>query len=140
MGGTSREETARDELVELVEAGADAIAKDEAIYSAVAQVRWAAPEEVAARVLDAALARPELLLQALGAEPERVFAIDALLTEAEGLLRECIGTMDDPCHYDDNNLCQAHFLHERPCPYERAAAFLAPEPTHTTPRLGEPEA
>lgn len=31
----------------------------------------------------------------------------------------------DPCEYDHHGLCQAHSLHERPCPHEEAKALLA---------------
>lgn len=27
---------------------------------------------------------------------------------------------DDPCQYDNNDLCQSHNLHQRPCPHEQA--------------------
>jgi len=30
----------------------------------------------------------------------------------------------DPCEYDHNGYCQAHSLHGRPCPHERAKALL----------------
>lgn len=32
---------------------------------------------------------------------------------------------DDPCWYDHHGYCQAHWLHEAPCPVERAKEFLA---------------
>ena len=43
---------------------------------------------------------------------------------AVDLLREVMEPHDTPCRYDHHDLCQAHYLHERPCPYERARAFL----------------
>ena len=33
--------------------------------------------------------------------------------------------LDDPCAYDHNYLCQAHFLHARPCPHEVAQKLLS---------------
>jgi hypothetical protein len=34
----------------------------------------------------------------------------------------------DPCHYDHHDLCQAHRLAPRPCPYERANALSGRTP------------
>lgn len=31
---------------------------------------------------------------------------------------------EDPCDYDHHDSCQAHSLHQRPCPYEQAAAMF----------------
>ena len=31
----------------------------------------------------------------------------------------------EPCHYDHHDYCQTHYLGEKPCPNERATAFLA---------------
>lgn len=31
----------------------------------------------------------------------------------------------DPCSYDHHGLCQAHSLHEAPCPHQRAKDYLA---------------
>jgi hypothetical protein len=45
-----------------------------------------------------------------------IFAMLALIEEL---------THDDECQYDHHGYCQAHFLHERPCPHERAKALLA---------------
>ena len=33
-------------------------------------------------------------------------------------------TDPDPCDYDHHDCCQAHMLHERPCPHERAQKLL----------------
>lgn len=41
-----------------------------------------------------------------------------LLAEALDILR--LMTDPDPCDYDHHDLCQAHSLHDRPCPHERA--------------------
>lgn len=37
-------------------------------------------------------------------------------------------TDPDPCWYDHNDLCQAHHLHKRPCPHERAKDLLDTDP------------
>ncbi len=44
------------------------------------------------------------------------------LIEAVELLAEL--TAPDPCQYDHNEKCQAHWLHTRPCPHERAKKLL----------------
>lgn len=31
---------------------------------------------------------------------------------------------DEPCQYDHHDLCQAHHLHERPCPHEVAKEIV----------------
>jgi len=47
---------------------------------------------------------------------------DALLADALDILR--LMTDPDPCDYDHHDLCQAHSLHDRPCPHERAKALF----------------
>lgn len=56
------------------------------------------------------------LLDTVAHQQERI----AVLTE---LVREFVDV--DPCHYDHHGYCQAHSLHRRPCPHERAGALLA---------------
>lgn len=42
-----------------------------------------------------------------------------------GLLEMIAEFVDpDPCSYDHHCYCQAHSLHEKPCPHERAQALL----------------
>lgn len=33
-------------------------------------------------------------------------------------------TDSEPCRYDHHGYCQTHYLHERPCPHERAKEVL----------------
>jgi len=40
------------------------------------------------------------------------------------LITELLQPFPDPCHYDHHGYCQEHFLHERPCPFERAKEWL----------------
>lgn len=42
-------------------------------------------------------------------------------------LRELIISLGDeePCEYDHHDYCQAHLLHERPCPYGKANELRA---------------
>lgn len=44
---------------------------------------------------------------------------------AVDLLREFIEPQTEPCWYDHHGYCQAHWLHEKPCPVERALDYLA---------------
>lgn len=48
----------------------------------------------------------------------------ALATDrgAVSILRDLLDP--DPCWYDHHGYCQAHSLHERPCPHERARDLL----------------
>lgn len=46
------------------------------------------------------------------------------LGQVRDLLKECIAPMDDDCSYDHHGYCQAHFLHDSPCPYSRAKEYL----------------
>jgi hypothetical protein len=53
--------------------------------------------------------------------------------KAEALLRELVFD-NDPCDYDHNGACQAHNLHDAPCPHARAKELLATQTsTDTTP-------
>lgn len=46
-------------------------------------------------------------------------------TEVERLRALVADLVDeDECHYDHHGYCQAHSLHERPCPHERARTIL----------------
>lgn len=48
----------------------------------------------------------------------------AKTVELVSLLEECVSPMSDECHYDHHGYCQAHFLHDNPCPYSRARKLL----------------
>lgn len=43
--------------------------------------------------------------------------------ELISLLEELLD--DSPCHYDHHGKCQAHSLHEKPCPHEKGKQMLA---------------
>jgi hypothetical protein len=43
-------------------------------------------------------------------------------TTLRGLVADFVDP--DPCDYDHNGYCQAHSLHGRPCPHERAKTLL----------------
>lgn len=77
------------------------------LEAAEALIRW--PERVA-----------QLTEAALQHDPAQ-----KCIEELESLLAECVEPMRDACRYDHHGYCQTHFLHERPCPYERARAALA---------------
>jgi len=51
--------------------------------------------------------------------------LTARAEHAEGLLAELIAVEPVSCRYDHHDLCQSHWLHERPCPVERARQLLA---------------
>lgn len=46
-----------------------------------------------------------------------------LLAEAVAIMLDLVDR--EPCQYDHHGYCQAHHLQERPCPHERAVAFMA---------------
>ena len=50
---------------------------------------------------------------------------DDLIPENESAIK-IISELCDPedCDYDHHGYCQAHSLHKRPCPHERAKMFL----------------
>lgn len=47
----------------------------------------------------------------------------AMTADLRGLVEELIDP--DPCWFDHHGYCQAHKLHEKPCPHERAKDLLA---------------
>lgn len=51
----------------------------------------------------------------------RITELEAERDELRALAADLLDP--DPCQYDHHNLCQAHHLHERPCPHERAKAL-----------------
>ena len=44
----------------------------------------------------------------------------ARIHQLTALVRRFVELEPDDCQYDNNDLCQAHSLHERPCPHEAA--------------------
>ncbi len=48
--------------------------------------------------------------------------MDPDLARALAILADLVD--DAPCQYDHHGYCQAHSLHERPCPHERAKTLL----------------
>jgi hypothetical protein len=57
---------------------------------------------------------PPLMRELLAARAENAILLDLIRDLAH----------DDACEYDHHGYCQSHFLHERPCPHERAQAIL----------------
>lgn len=56
--------------------------------------------------------------------PEPPTTRGAVSAEGE-LLAELVEPQTEECRYDHHGYCQAHWLHERPCPVERAKALLS---------------
>lgn len=72
------------------------------------------------KILETEHGRVRGFVDALAAENER-------LRESNTNLLDLIAELNDdaPCVYDHHDLCQSHFLGERPCPFERAKAIVA---------------
>jgi hypothetical protein len=89
---------------------------------------WPDPQDERARVVDEIVARLRRPGGNPGLHPLHL-AADLIERDTERL-RALIDdlTDSDPCQYDHNDFCQAHHLHERPCPHERAKAWLAQFP------------
>lgn len=48
--------------------------------------------------------------------------------EAIELIEIILAAETEPCRYDHNDVCQAHYMNTRPCPVERARVLLASRP------------
>lgn len=46
------------------------------------------------------------------------------IKDLEEILEEVIEVESEPCRYDHHGYCQSHWMHEYPCPIEKAKQMI----------------